>query len=356
MIALLTILACTKDAPTSTATASGPAPSAAAAPTYGPGAEEVVAYWNGGDIKYGTVKDGLKQKIAKMEADYLTGRYEAESQEVDDKVNAAILEAEAKASGAGGTDALLKKEIEDKVAEPTDAEIQEAYQILQRKFRGKPLDEVKPDVIKAVRQKKQSEMFDAYITGLRTKYGVVVQLPYPDLPRMPVSADDDPFKGPETAQVTIVQFADYQCPYCGKAQESVDKVMANYDGKVKFVFRDFPLSFHENASPAAAAANCAEKQGKFWELHDAIMKDQKAISEADLQKLAAENSLDITKWDECRKDPAVLAEINKDEADGAEAGVTGTPAFFINGIFLNGAQPYDKFKAIVDRELAAKPG
>ncbi len=356
LLTLLTFLACTKDGPTSTVAASGPAPASVAAPAYGPGADAVVAYWNGGDVKYGAVKDSLKQKISKMEADYLNGRYEAESQDVDDKVNEAILTAEAKATGVTGTDALLKREIEEKVTDPNEQEVAEAYQILQRKFRGKPLEEVRPEVIKAVRQKKQAELFDAYMVGLRTKYGVVVQLPYPDLPRMPVSADDDPFIGPETALITIVQFADYQCPYCGKAQESIDQVMTNYEGKVKFVFRDFPLSFHDEATPAAAAANCAGKQDKFWPYHGAIMKNQKALSEADLQKLAAENGLDIAKWDECRKDPAIVAEIEKDEADGAQAGVTGTPAFFINGIFLNGAQPYEKFKAIIDRELAAKPG
>jgi protein-disulfide isomerase len=357
VLLLASILAGCQDRSTASSSASvppGPPPAAATAPAASTSGDAVVASWNGGSLTYAELTKDIAGQLTKLQADYLTERYDTESQAMDDKVNQQILELEAKKRGLASGDALLAEEVEKKVAAPTEAEVQEAWGVLQRKFRGKALEDVRGDVEKAVTQKKRGERYQVYIKELRATYGVTTQLPYPDLPRFMVSTDDDPVLGPDTAPVTIIQFADYQCPYCGKAQETMDEVMKKYDGKVKLVFRDFPLSFHENAQPAAVAANCAIPQGKFWPIHDAIMKDQRALTDADLQRLAQENGLDTTKWESCRKDPTLKDEIAKDEKDGSEVGVTGTPAFFINGIFLNGAQPFEKFSAIIDSELNKK--
>jgi protein-disulfide isomerase len=335
---------------TPTVTAGAPPP-AAQAPAANPD-DGVVAAWQGGQLTYGELKKGIEMDLIKLQADYLTNRYDAESEAMDDKVNQALLEAEAKKEGLADASALLKKEVEAKTDAPTETEIKELFDANARKLRGKTLDEVRPDITKAVSQRKQGERFQVYITDLRKQYGVVTQLPYPDLPRVPVSVDDDPSTGPADAPITIVQFAEYQCPYCGKAAESVAEVEKNYPGKIHFVFRDFPLGFHDRAIPAAIAANCAEQQGKYWEVHDALMSNQRALEDADLERVARDAKLDIDKWQTCRKDPAIEAEIHKDMDDGNKAGVSGTPAFFINGVFLNGAQPYEKFKAIIDRELA----
>jgi protein-disulfide isomerase len=353
----LLALACAQTtANSSPGPAPGPAPAPGTAPAFGSDAPEVVAYWNGGKLPYRELQADLDLEMKKMANDYLMGVYEAQSQAIDQKVNEQVLELEVKAAGLAAVDDLLTKEVKARVADPTDAEIEETYKALQRKLRGKPLEEVRDDVAKYARQRKEAERFQAYVTELRAKYAVAVQLPFPDLPRFPASPDDDPGLGPADAPVTIIQFADYQCPYCGTAQVTVDEVMKAYEGKIRFVFRDFPLNFHENATPAAVAANCAARQEKFWPIHDAIMKQQRAITDGDLRKLAADNGLDIGRWDECRKDPAMAAEVQADEQDGAKLGVTGTPAFFVNGVFLNGAQPFEKFKQIIDRELAVKEG
>lgn len=332
----------------------GPPPAAATAPAATTAATAVVASWNGGSLSYDELSKATAKDVEKLQAEYLTNRFDTEYDAMNDRVNEALLDLEAKKRGLANADALLAEEIDKKTAAPSEPEVQEAWQALQRKFRGKQLDEVRPDVERAVLQKKKMDRFKVYIGELRDTYGVTLQLPYPDVPRYMVSSDDDPALGPENAPVTIIQFADYQCPYCGTAQETVDKVMARYEGKVRFVFRDFPLSFHEQATPAALAANCAIPQGKFWNLHGAIMKNQRALTEADLERLATDNQLDRSKWDACRRDPGQAEEIAKDEKDGAEAGVTGTPAFFINGIFINGAQPFEKFQAIIDSELLQK--
>ena len=355
MLLLLALFAC-NDTPADGATAKvvaapGPAPAALVAPASAAEPTAVAAYWEGGSLSYAEVTAPVKSQLDQMLSEYLMGRYDAEYQATEQKMDEAILNAEAKKRGMAALEDLLKAEVTDKVPAPTEEELTDAYAALQRKLRGQSKEEARGVLVSAVTQKKQGERYAEYIKELRGRYGATVQLTFPDVPRIEVSADDDPFVGPADAQVNIVQFAEFQCPYCGKARESIDQVMANYDGKVKLVFRDFPLGFHDKAIPAAIAANCAGKQGKYWELHDAFMKDQTALSEADFQRVAKAAAVDLPAWEECRKDPAMEAEIKKDEADGQAVGVTGTPAFFINGIFINGAQPYQKFKAIVDAEI-----
>ncbi len=331
----------------------GPPPPATKAPAATADAG-VVAAWEGGQLTYGDLKKDISTELTRLEAEYLTNRYDTELAALDDKVNTQLLELEAKKQGLADAGALLKKEVEDKAAAPTEAEIKELYDANARKLRGKTMEDVRGDLERAVKQQKQAERFGVYMAELRKAYGLNVQLPYPDLPRIDVSVDDDPSVGPADAPVTIIQFAEYQCPYCGRARESLDEVEKNYPGKVRFVFRDFPLGFHDRAIPAAVAANCAEKQGKYWEVHDALMSNQRALEEADLERVAREAKLDVEKWQACRQDPTMEAEIRKDMEDGQKAGVSGTPAFFINGVFLNGAQPYERFKAVIDRELANK--
>lgn len=355
-VVLLSLLAC-QQPPASAgapAPAAGPAPAAASAPAATDGAA-VVATWNGGSLNYADARKDIDIQLMQMEGEYLSGRYDAESNAVDEKVNKAVAELEAKKRGIS-LDELMKQEIEAKVSANTEPEIQDAYNQLQRKFRGRPLEEVRPDVDRAVTQKKQGERYAVFMADLRKTYGVSITLPFPDMPRIPVSTDDDPSEGAADAKVTIIQFAEFQCPYCGAANETVQKLLKDYDGKVRFVFRDFPLGFHENAIPAAIAANCANQQSpeKYWKFHDTFMANQRALTEADIEKTAQDAGVDTAKWETCRKDPSVEAEIRKDQQDGTAVGVTGTPAFFVNGIFLNGAQPYEKFKLIIDAELAKK--
>jgi len=169
-----------------------------------------------------------------------------------------------------------------------------------------------------------------------------------------MSTDDDPSIGPEDAKITIVEFGDYECGYCLKAFSTVQQIREKYPDDVRIVYRDFPLSFHARAVPAAVAANCAGEVGgedKYWEMHNTLMQNQRALQDDDLKGYAEKSGLDMAKWSTCYADEAQLAEVQKDFESGADAGVSGTPAFFINGIFLNGAQPFDMFETIIQREL-----
>jgi protein-disulfide isomerase len=170
-----------------------------------------------------------------------------------------------------------------------------------------------------------------------------------------VSADDDPAIGPEDAPVTIIEFADFQCPYCEAFNtQTLPQILSNYGDRVRFVFRDFPLtSIHAYALKAAEAAECADDQGAYWKYHDLLFQNQSALDDASLKGYAASLGLDTTTFDDCLDSDQPQSEIQKDFQDGTTAGVQGTPSFFINGMPLVGAQPYSAFQAAIEAALKA---
>jgi protein-disulfide isomerase len=174
--------------------------------------------------------------------------------------------------------------------------------------------------------------------------------------RVTVSTDGDPSIGPANAPITIVEFSDYQCPYC-KAwyQQTFDKLMASYPGKIRFVYRDLPLPMHPQAVPAAEAANCAGEQGAYWKFHNALFSGQYSLGRTTYVQYASDLGLDAAAFTACLDDHHTQAEVEADAADAARLGLNGTPSFVINGQVLVGAQPFEQFKAIIDADLAAKP-
>ena len=168
----------------------------------------------------------------------------------------------------------------------------------------------------------------------------------------PPSVDDDPSKGPEDAPVTIIEFTDFQCPFCKRGADTVDQIVDAYGDQVRVVFRDFPLAaLHPDAQQAHEAGECADEQGKFWEIHDKIFANQADVSVATLKGYAEDLGLDMDRFNTCLDNNAMKAEIDADMAAGREYGVSGTPAFFINGLMLAGAQPFDSFASVIDAQL-----
>ena len=186
--------------------------------------------------------------------------------------------------------------------------------------------------------------------------------PTPSIPSARVTdmetlADDNPFLGEKDALVTIIEFSDYECPFCERFyKQTLPSIKSTYieTGKVKFVYRDFPLGFHSQAEPAAIAANCAGEQEKYFQFHDKIFDNGGAggKSNADYKKWAQEIGLDVPKWEKCTNDPAQKQEIQKDIDDGSAAGISGTPGFIINGKLLSGAQPFSAFQQVIEGELS----
>ncbi|PIN75476.1 disulfide bond formation protein DsbA [Candidatus Woesearchaeota archaeon CG10_big_fil_rev_8_21_14_0_10_37_12] len=170
-----------------------------------------------------------------------------------------------------------------------------------------------------------------------------------------VSVDDDPVKGAESAPIIMIEFSDFECPFCGRFYtETLPQIQENYidTGKVKLVFRDFPLPFHPNAQKASEAAECADEQSKFWEMHDVLFEHQTALSSANLKQYAADLGLDTDQFNDCLDSGKFADEVKKDNTDGQIVGVSGTPTFFINGIQITGAQPYAAFEQVIEAELA----
>jgi len=178
----------------------------------------------------------------------------------------------------------------------------------------------------------------------------------PPVPTEPidVSTDDDAMKGDKDAPVTIIEFSEYQCPYCKRyVDQTLGQIQEKYidTGKVKYVFRDFPLDFHQNAKPAAMAAECVKAEGgddAYWEYHDTLFENQQAISPDDLKGYASDMGYDIA---DCLDNEEYADEVDADTEEGKSYGVRGTPAFFINGRFLSGAQPFAAFEKLIEEEL-----
>ncbi len=173
----------------------------------------------------------------------------------------------------------------------------------------------------------------------------------------PVKIDitGSPVKGPANAKVTVVEFSDFQCPYCKRGKETMDELLKAYPNDVKLVFKNLPLPFHQQAMPAAKAALAAGKQGKFWEMHDALFNNQDKLADDFYKVKAKELGLDIAKFEKDFADPAIEKTIKDDAAVGGANGIQGTPGFFVGGVAVKGAYPIDYFKQIVERHLKGAP-
>jgi protein-disulfide isomerase len=166
-----------------------------------------------------------------------------------------------------------------------------------------------------------------------------------------VDPGDGPAIGGKQPKVTIVEWSDFQCPFCGRVEPTLKQVMSTYKDDVRIVWRNEPLSFHPNAMPAAKAAMAAHKQGKFWQMHDLMFAHQTELSEAKYEEWAKEVGLDVARWKKDKDSPEVAALIQKDNSYGQSVGADGTPSFFVNGRFISGAMPFDTFKSVIDEQI-----
>lgn len=162
-------------------------------------------------------------------------------------------------------------------------------------------------------------------------------------------------KGSESARVTIVEFSDFQCPFCARAVPTLRQIHERYGADVRIVWKHLPLPIHKDAVPSALAAEAAGKQGRFWEFHDKLFASQDRLASDDLRLYARELQLDMTRFEADLGNTENQKKIEADVAEAVALGITGTPGFFVNGRFINGAQPFEVFARLIDRELAARP-
>jgi protein-disulfide isomerase len=293
----------------------------------------------------------FEQQVQQARVQYTTREADMRTAGLDELVARALVEREAKARGVS-VEELTKAEVDAKITVTPD-ETKTIYDVqkTQQPLAGKSEEEGLKMVEDRLRQKKIADRRQAFVRELRAKGGVRM-LAEPK--RVDVALDDDPARGPKDAPVTIVEFSDFQCPYCSKVEATIKQIGERYGDKLRWVYRDYPLNFHANAGKAAEAATCANDQGKFWEMHEKIFANQAKLGLEDLKGYAAAVGIDKTVFDQCLDSGKNAEEWKKDLAEGTKYGVTGTPAFFINGRFVNGAAPIDKFTTIIDDELERK--
>lgn len=193
-----------------------------------------------------------------------------------------------------------------------------------------------------------SRIRQALLVQLRRQAKIQVNLPKPDLPLLNVSVDDDPWTGTDPAPVTIIEFSDFECPYCQRAVSTLKELLKQYPGKLKLVYRDFPGPNHQQALAAAEAAQCAAEQQRFWDYHEALFNRRPSDDTWNFRDLAETLGLSLSRFNLCMQENRYRAEVLNDLQDGLKLGVTSTPTFFINGRPLVGARPLMDFQAIID--------
>ena len=274
--------------------------------------------------------------------------FKVKSDALNQLVRQRLIEAEAKKKGVTGEE-LLKQEVDSKIAEPSDDEAK-GYYLAAKNQSSLTFEEIKAQIKQLLRTAEIQQAREKYGESLRAKANVSVRL---QSPKVEVAYDPARVSGDAKAPVTIVEFSDFQCPFCQKAEPILKDLLAKYNGQVKLAFLDFPMrSLHPQAQIAAEAARCAEQQGKFWQYHDVLFADQTKLDEAGLAQSARSLGLDENSFQSCLKSGKFKAQIEHDVQEGTKAGVAGTPAFFIDGISLNGVQPEAEFEKIINAELA----
>jgi protein-disulfide isomerase len=276
-------------------------------------------------------------------------RYQVLAGSLGQLVEEKMLDAEAAARGVTREE-LVAAEIDAKVAVVTDAEVDAWYTENQARIGNRPKDQIAPQIKQFLAQTRQQEARTAYLGTLEEKYKARVLL---EPPRTQVAATG-PSKGPDTAPVTIVEFSDFECPFCSRVNPTLAQVQQNYGDKVRIVFRHYPLPMHPNAQKAAEASLCAHEQGKFWQMHDLMFAQQKELAVDQLKAKASQLGLDVEDFNQCLDSGEYADEVKADMQAGTEAGVSGTPAMFINGIPISGAVPYEQVATVIDDELDRK--
>lgn len=241
---------------------------------------------------------------------------------------------------------LLKQEIDNKVKDLTEEQLRTVYDVIGSK---EPFEVMRSKIQDSVRTQRMQKASAAYIESLREKANVVILLAPP---RTDVSVGDAARLGPVNAPVQLVEFADYECPYCVKAYPNVQKLKAEFGDQISFVFKDFPLPMHAHAQKAAEAARCARVQDKYWQYHDKLFSTTQ-LDVAQLKQFAADLKLDTAKFNACLDSSQQATAVQQDATEAQKIGLTGTPSFFLNGHFFTGAMPYEDMRQMVLRELAA---
>jgi protein-disulfide isomerase len=272
--------------------------------------------------------------------------YEAQKKVVDEFVNEYLLERQAKKENVTVAE-LLQRHVNNTLAkDPSDESLRVYYEGLDT---TESFEAIREKILDALRQRRLAKAKTAYLESLRAQAKIATVV---SPPRAEISLKGTPVRGRADAPVMLVEYADYECPYCQQIQPSLDKLAAEYSGKLSFAYKDVPLPMHPNAQKAAEASHCAGSQGKYWEYHD-LLFTSKQYDLAKLKDHARALKLDGAAFDKCL-DSGQQSDLVKTQLMEAQGlGLPGTPGFFVNGRFLTGSVSYEMLRQVVEEELRA---
>ena len=294
--------------------------------------------------------DRWRQNDAAQQAQAMNQLYEGRRGALESIVAQMLIEQAAKGKGMA-VEPFTEAEVASRIKPITEGQIVSFFQENQSQMQGQPLQAMTTPIRNYLEEQERANAYRAFVNDLK-KAGPAVAMVL-DAPRSEVAVDAaDPALGPASAPVTIVEFSDFQCPFCQRVAPTLKRVRDAYGDRVRIVWKDFPLtSIHPQAFKAAEAAQCAHEQGKFWEYHDRLFGNQQALQVESLKKYAADTGLDAATFAGCLDTAKYAERVQAQMGVGAKLGVNSTPAVFINGRLLTGAQPYETFVAVIDEEL-----
>lgn len=268
---------------------------------------------------------------------------------LDQEVENVLLKLEADARKIS-VEQLVSQEVESKVKEVSEEEINKFAK--ERNIPKEQFASLKDKIKAYLSRSGSTDAKSKFAVELKKKYTVNYNLEKAAKPKVKFKEKTgDPVTGNLNSKVTVVEFSDFECPYCAKGAEVFKKLKEEYSDRVKFVFKQFPLSFHKNAQGAAEASLCANEQGKFFEYHDVLFTNNKTLEKENLLKYAASINLDAAKFKECVVSGRMKAKVEADMKEGQDYGISGVPAFIIDGELVVGAVPYEEIKTVVDEAL-----
>lgn len=307
--------------------------------------KKALAIVNGREVTEEDIRQKAQPLMLRLEAQM----YQTRKRALDAVVSDYLIEDQAKKEGMT-TEELLRREVESKIGAITDAEVQQFYEARRAQI-NKPLDEVRKQIVEAIKNNRAAMLRAEYVTKIREKSQVRVFLG-PPVVALAINTKKAFARGNPEAPVTIVEFADYRCGFCAKVEPELGRLQEIYKDKIQIVLKNFPLS--DAGETAAQAARCAGEQGRYWEYHSLLFQNQRTLDAGSLKKFAGDLHLDAARFSGCLGEGRYTAAVKSDRAEGERAGVSATPTFFINGRLLQGAQPLSAFREVIDDLIEAR--
>jgi len=278
-----------------------------------------------------------------------TNYYEAERKAIDGLIQESILQQQAKKEGLT-LEQLLDKHVKSTIAkDPSEEALRVYYEGVDT---TEPFEAVRDKIVQSLRDRRIAKAKTAYMESLRGSVSIILRLPPP---RAPISLTGVPTRGASNAPITLVEYADFECPFCQQIAPALDRLEVEYKGKLLFAYKDYPLVMHANAEKAAEASHCAEAQGKFWEYHDLLLAEKHPEATA-LKNYARELKLDTAAFDKCLDTGAKADVVKTNLSDAQMLSLQGTPSFFVNGRYVSGSPSYERLRSVIEEELSAAEG